>query len=78
MCDCVSVSVHGRPRAQQLPLDAASGRVCVAGGRDRVQQGVRSVCVPFTGTAVCLLLPGNVTVFNHYYKLVHISLTLDK
>jgi len=54
-------AVHGCPRTQQLPVDAGSGRVRVAGAGHGVREGVRAVRVPPAGPAVWFLLPGKVS-----------------
>lgn len=62
-------TVHGFLCTQQLHVDAGSGHLCVAGGWNRLWEGVRTVCVPSARTTVWFLFSGKFTVFNYFYNI---------
>lgn len=54
----VLLLAHGRPDTLPLRVDVSCGDVRVTGGWNRLQEGVRTVCVPSAWTAVYFLLSG--------------------
>lgn len=77
----VLLLAHGRPNTLPLRVDVSCGDVRVTGGWNRLQEGVRTVCVPSAWTAVYFLLSGktrnsfivslDIVFFMFYFFFLH-------
>lgn len=79
LCLCLSCIVlllaHGYPDTMPLRVDVCCGDVCVTGGWNRLQEGVRAVCVPSAWTAVDFLLSGK-TLYSLFHWFLFLNSTL--
>lgn len=71
----VLLLAHGRPDTLPLRVDVCCRDVCVAGGWNRLQEGVCALCVPSAWTPVNFLLSGK-TLYSLFHWILFLNSTL--